>query len=363
MKFKFFNDPVSFCIVRNFYSEDEVRTIHEELKKLEPQLRDGAETGTAKTVTGEPKKSNRGVFLDEYYAKDRTKSAILTLNRKVFSPEVTYELEKKSWIFRYIRKLNHDSTLVSVYKDGDYYRSHEDDSFFTAIYYTWQEPKTFEGGDLYFGEFKVPIKNNSLLIFPSHTQHEVKPIHGYGRYALSQFISCVPEIVNVSVFDKYPNFLTVQEFKKVQDIINETPWVYKGMSVDNGTKFSFMNLIGNSYFYEHLGLKIAKTISMNLKLNRVYANGQVFGQNGSFHQDDENENALTAVLYMNEIQDSAIDEWGGETQFKFQDNIVACQPVTNTLVVFKSNIFHRGMAPSRFVSDMRVTIAWKFLKE
>ena len=66
---------------------------------------------------------------------------------------------------------------------------------------------------------------------------------------------------------------------------------------------------------------------------------------------------------VNEIDENVLDDWGGETQFKFNGDIVACQPVTNSLVIFKSNIFHRGMAPSRFSPDMRVTIAWKFMRE
>ena len=356
MKFKFYNEPVSFCIIRNFYSDDEIRTIHEELERLDGHLKDGAQTGTAHTVTGEPKKSNRGIFLDDFYSENRSKSAILTLNRKLFSPEVTYELEKKNWIFKFLKRLNHDSTLVSSYNDGDYYRPHEDKSFFTAIYYTWKEPKMFEGGDLYFGEFKVPIRNNSVLIFPSNIEHEVKPVKGHGRYAISQFVSISHEIIHAKPFDKYQNFLTIGEFNNIRNFIGDNAWVLKGKSVDNGIRFWFMDLIGNPYFSEYLADKISIITNFKLKLKRVYANGQTFGQNGSFHQDDERDCAITAVLYLNEIDENVLDDWGGETQFKFNGDIVACQPVTNSLVIFKSNIFHRGMAPSRFSPDMRMEI-------
>jgi Rps23 Pro-64 3,4-dihydroxylase Tpa1-like proline 4-hydroxylase len=363
MKFKFYTSPISFCIIRNFYSDDEIRTIHEELDRLTPHLKDGALTGTAHTIIGEPKKSNKGLFIDDFYGDNRSKSAILSLNRKVFSTEVLYELEKKHWMFKFMRKLNNDSTLVSLYKDGDYYRPHEDQSFFTAIYYTWKEPKTFDGGDLYFGDFKVPVRNNSVLIFPSNTEHEVKPVEGHGRYAISQFISNKPEFVREKPFDIYRNFLTVTDFKKLQQFIDETSWTYKGISVDNGIRFWFMDLIHNPFFTDYLVSKICKISNLKLKLNRVYANGQTFGQNGSFHQDDERDNAVTAILYINEIDEAVLDDWGGETQFKFNGELMACQPVTNSLVMFKSNIFHRGMAPSRFSPDMRVTIAWKFIRE
>lgn len=361
MKFKFFNEPVSFCIIKKFYSDDEVRSIHEELERLEPHFKDGAFLGTARTITGEPKKSNKGLFLDDYYGTNREKSAILSLNRRVFSPEVLYELEKRHWMFKYLRKLNVDTTLISVYKDGDYYRPHEDKSFFTAIYYTWKDPKPFDEGDLYFGKFKVPVKNNSVIIFPSNTMHEVTPVRGHGRYAISQFISMHPEkIASIKPFEKYPNFLNIVDFKKVQEIISRSDWSYIGRTIPDGVKFLYTELNNNPFFTEYLANKISQVSKLKLKLARVYANGQAFGQNGSFHQDDSDENAVSALLYTNEINESVLDEWGGETQFKVDGDIISCQPVTNTLIIFKSNIFHRGLAPSRFAIDMRVTIAWKF---
>jgi Rps23 Pro-64 3,4-dihydroxylase Tpa1-like proline 4-hydroxylase len=201
-----------------------------------------------------------------------------------------------------------------------------------------------------------------MLIFPSNTNHEVKPVHGHGRYALSQFISLKPVTIVLKPFDKYSNFLTIGEFTKVRSFIEENSWG-KGKSVDDGITFWSMDLIGNPYFSDYLVDKISNLTNFKLKLLRVYANGQTFGQNGSFHEDSEEDNTITAILYLNEIDENVLDDWGGETQFKFNGDLVACQPVTNSLIVFNSNIIHRGMAPSRFSSDMRVTIAWKFMKE
>ena len=34
MEFEFHTHPVTFCIIRNFYSEDEIGLVHEELERL-----------------------------------------------------------------------------------------------------------------------------------------------------------------------------------------------------------------------------------------------------------------------------------------------------------------------------------------
>ena len=103
-------------------------------------------------------------------------------------------LEGKGWFYRYLTNRSDrltDKTLVSYYEDGSYYKPHVDAAIMTCISYHWKEPKEFTGGDLHFGDFKVPIENNCLLIFPSCTEHEVSPVSGQGRYAITQFLNFV----------------------------------------------------------------------------------------------------------------------------------------------------------------------------
>lgn len=96
---------------------------------------------------------------------------------------------------------------------------------------------------------------------------------------------------------------------------------------------------------------------MNLKLDRVYANGQSFGQDGQFHQDSPEPNTWTFLLYTNFIDD--VDSWGGETQFIGNNGIVSYRPLPNNAIFFDSNILHRGLGPSRHVKEIRITVAWK----
>lgn len=350
MEFCHYSEPVQFCIIKNYYTKLEVEAIHKELETIPLNTPDM--TGSARNILGEVLKKNKGCFING--------GAIFNLSKKLFR-EVAWELKKQHWFWKYFDLTIEDNALVTRYDNGDYYKPHTDESIFTAIYYTWKEPKPFTGGDLYFGDFKVPIENNSLLVFPGPTLHEVTPVEGYGRWAISQFV----KFANINRDPKdmyyYHNFLNSFDYKKVQNIvINSKEWSLGNASADMYPRFwklpldnnNYIKLLINSVLQEH-----------NLEILRVYANGQFYGQNGSFHQDDSRPGTWTFLLYMNDIDDEAIDEWLGATEFKIENKIISQQPEPNLGILFKSDIFHRGLAPSKFVTDMRVTLAWKLVKK
>jgi 2OG-Fe(II) oxygenase superfamily len=186
----FFTEPVPHCIIRNYYTPEEMQLIWEELDFLKGKLLPPEQTGTAVGPDGKPRKKNKGAFVDDLYTR-RELSNILRLNRKISSPDVTQRILGQNWFYNYLKPSDRlgDRTLISYYEDGDYYEPHTDSAMVTAISYHWKEPCQFEGGDLFFGNYRVPIENNCLLIFPSCTEHEVKPVRGHGRYALTQFIN------------------------------------------------------------------------------------------------------------------------------------------------------------------------------
>lgn len=189
-KFTFYDTPVPHCIIRNYYTQQELHKIFAEIKFLEDKLLPPEQTGTAIDENNKPKKRNKGIFIDDLYTK-REMSSILQMNKKIASNEIWIHLNGKHWFYNYLKPSERltAKTLLSVYDDGDYYKSHTDSAMVTAISYHWNEPKPFEGGELYFGDYRVPIENNSLLIFPSCTEHEVKCTKGTGRYAITQFIN------------------------------------------------------------------------------------------------------------------------------------------------------------------------------
>lgn len=355
MEFDYYTEPVTFCIIRNYHSNEIRKSILKELDSLKTHLQDPGKTAAATDFSGEIKKVNSGLFIDNFYKENHDKSSILRASRKLFT-ECIWDLKKSNWFYKYIERANQLSTLVSYYRAGDYYKSHEDDSILTSIYYIWSEPKKFEGGDLYFGDFKVPIENNCLLVFPSCTEHQVKPVSGEGRWAISQFINCMPRQPGIDI-NFYNDFLNVTDFAEVQKRVDQGSWVYKNISNDNSvSKFFMMHLTDDPFFREYVKNLIEMRTGKKFNVLRVYANGQAPGQDGEFHQDDNSPNRWTFLLYTNIITPNEIESWGGETQFKTDDGIRLQLPVPNLGVLFRSTIWHKGMSPAH---GLRITVAWK----
>ncbi len=182
-KYVFFDDPVPHCIIRNCFDEEYLTDMWEELDFITPRLAGPGMTGTARDAKNQPLKKNKGIFLHDVYKEYKEFSTIIRS-----SVDIT-QLIGRHWFYNYLLKCKTTGTLVSCYKDGDYYKSHSDISTVTCISYHWKTPKKFQGGELYFGDYEVPIENNCMLIFPSCTEHEVKPVHGEGRYSITRFMS------------------------------------------------------------------------------------------------------------------------------------------------------------------------------
>lgn len=191
-KYTFFTEPVPHCIIRNYYNDEELEGIWEEIEFLKPRLLEPGVTGAAEDENGNFKKNNRGIFLENVYGESQNFSNILKINKLLGDPDILSNLKGKHWFYNYLTnscdKLIY-STLISYYSDGGYYKPHTDSAVATCISYHWREPKKFRGGDLYFGDYRVPIENNCMIIFPSCTEHEVTPVDGNGRCALTQFMS------------------------------------------------------------------------------------------------------------------------------------------------------------------------------
>ena len=62
------------------------------------------------------------------------------------------------------------NNVPNVYKNYDYYKSHVDNSYSTALTWFYKEPKQFEGGNILFSDYniEIPIENNSILILKQY---------------------------------------------------------------------------------------------------------------------------------------------------------------------------------------------------
>ena len=191
-----YETPFPHLILHNFYNDEELKLIWEELDfyTKPDKLLD------VKEYLGVVDKTNaKAIYLDVVYPKKYRKlSNILTVNRKIFEPQVLEPFSKLHDCVLHASEANYDHTKVRYYHDGDFYETHTDYFFqFLAFSYFYREPKRFEGGELFFPKYNYSFtcNNNSLIMMPAWVEHGVTKVSikdsdyydGYGRYAITSF--------------------------------------------------------------------------------------------------------------------------------------------------------------------------------
>lgn len=164
---------------------------------------------------------------------------------------------------------------------------------------------------------------------------------------------------NIHILD---NFLEKEELEIVVQKIKTKRWEFGHTSVENTSPFWSFNLMDDDFFTFNIKRVIEKTFSKNLMLDRVYSNGQTYGQDGRFHTDSEKPNTMTACLYINNLLPEEMINAGGHYVVKIpeQKYYLSVEPINNRLVFFPSGYLHRGMSFNRHIDELRVCIAWKF---
>ena len=194
-------DPFPHLIIENFYTDEELELIWEELKFLTKpgKLYDpGHNHGAWNFETQEFMTKSRSLCLDTVYA-DKNLSNIITVTQKLFNHGFLNIFYDKFPQHKRINHINYCRTKVRYYHNGDYYEPHTDIRHdFLAFSYFHKEPRKFSGGELYFpeyGDYEFNCMNNSLILLPSYVEHGVKNVSiedsdyysGYGRYCISHF--------------------------------------------------------------------------------------------------------------------------------------------------------------------------------
>ena len=191
-----FKEPFPHLIFSNFYNEQELDLIWEELNYYTKpnKLLEAKDFGG---VVG--KTNSHAIALDDLYSKKlRPISNILTVNRKLFDADILQSFAKIDDCCEIAVDCNYDCTKVRYYHDKEYYEPHVDLSFqFLAFSYFYKEPKKFTGGELFFPKYDTEYScdNNSIIMFPAWVKHGVKEVSidnsdyydGYGRYCISSF--------------------------------------------------------------------------------------------------------------------------------------------------------------------------------
>lgn len=163
------------------------------------------------------------------------------------------------------------------------------------------------------------------------------------------------------------NFLNNDELNTALSIINKNNWSFGNFSkkIHNyEIPFWSIDLMEVDFFSIYVKEIIEKTFSKKFKLNRLYANGQTYGQEGVYHIDSIIEDSYTFVLYLTNISDEYIEVAGGNILFKLPDYKynISYEPVYNRGILFPSNYLHKSTSFTRFIMDLRISVAWKLVE-
>jgi hypothetical protein len=200
------NPSHPFLTCDNWFTPEEEQMVWKELDLYTSERTlDHASNGPVATdAEGEVLASNFRIYPDMIYNdRFRNMSPILRgMEEKLTTQEIKDFISKNMLPgpFGQFAYCNSDSTLISYYHKGDYYKPHLDTFQFTILIWFYKEPKAFTGGDFHFTDAKisVPCVHNRLIIFPSFLNHAVTPLEfeeekplGWGRYTITHFFYSV----------------------------------------------------------------------------------------------------------------------------------------------------------------------------
>ena len=187
--------PIPYMLVKDYFSEDDIEQMLKELRFLTPKMefRDGTNLPT------KDHKKNVQINLDKLY-ENRETSNILNVMNKIYDDKKLIEtLHDMSWFYKVWGYTNIDGTFVAYYEDTDYYKAHRDIAVVSLMYWLWEEPKSFTGGNIHLTDYdiEIPLERNQLMVMPSSMNHAVDPIKmidnnkklsGMGRYCIIRFL-------------------------------------------------------------------------------------------------------------------------------------------------------------------------------
>lgn len=209
MEFSYIADGIDAIIIDNFYSEEQLNDIYNELvflTKPSIMVEDKDKLQSAIDFDGKFITSKSGVWVDEVF-RDWRHSSLISYPIENFSKKETVDkIMSYNSLYKIFYQCNSRGHLLSYYENTGYYSKHKDIAIFTVLNYFYREPKQFSGGDitLYSNtedkKATIECRNNRVVIIPSCTLHEVstiemnsKKLSGLGRYCSSIFLNIVDD--------------------------------------------------------------------------------------------------------------------------------------------------------------------------
>jgi hypothetical protein len=164
----------------------------------------------------------------------------------------------------------------------------------------------------------------------------------------------------IKIIDK---FLNVDELNECLNIVNNKKWYYGHSSgydeKFNNTFFAIYNL--DYFFTQYIKSKLEIIFSKKFILDRNYMHMQLYGQDGSYHIDSDENNTYTFCIYITDISDASMENADGDFLLKIPNtNYVICiNTLNNRGIFFPSNYIHKGLAYNRMFYQNRICVTWK----
>lgn len=204
---RFIKEPFEFLVIDNFLDNNQKINIW---KEIDFYIDNGLvipstmyQDGSGFDENNNSKANRHSLFLANALINYRVNSKIYQAIRSNFLHTNVSARFPQSTLLKYLPITNYDSTLLSFYQNGDYYKSHFDYGIISCILYLIPNNE-YSGGDIVFTDFNVTHKplDNQMIVFPSCLNHEVTKIQtfdsndkDYKRLSITTFLSIEQSIV------------------------------------------------------------------------------------------------------------------------------------------------------------------------
>ena len=166
----------------------------------------------------------------------------------------------------------------------------------------------------------------------------------------------------------WDNLLTKEEYDLLMVEFEKYHWSFdQGSSSKNlnGRTFWYKELFNSEYAVNLFVSKVKEFLKVDIRPDRLYANGQAHGQCGDIHQDitygPEIEGNWGTLVYF--AHQNWYPTFGGHLIITDPDHTIVKNsffPKTNSAVMFESRLHHAGLEPTVHCKTQRLSIAFKF---
>jgi len=161
------------------------------------------------------------------------------------------------------------------------------------------------------------------------------------------------------------DFINEQSLENIHQDIDGVGWSFGQRSVPETTfpmwySMKWQRVEGRrniNLFYKDVAEKFVRSVNdyygEQVRIRRIMACGNTYGQDGDIHRDRQEPGCYTGVIHLTK---HFKPHWGGETVI-YTDPITTVEYKYNRLVMFPSEIPHIGRAPIRACGALRIVLS------